>query len=243
MKYIYDGSFEGYLTAIYEAYYRRETPERILPDTNLQESLFEENIRIETNSSKASRVANSINEKISPTSLENVYYTFLSELDESDVWIFQYIKLGFKVGKNIDSYLSDDRVLKIMKINRKVTREIHRMLGLIRFRQLEGNIFYAPIEPDFNIITLIAPHFQKRFADQNWVIHDIKRNLAVLFDCINMVLAPLTPDFAIELSKKETDYQHLWIQYFKSIAIKNRINPKLQKQFMPHRYWKYLIEK
>nr|WP_315988235.1 DUF4130 domain-containing protein [Desulforamulus aquiferis] len=45
------------------------------------------------------------------------------------------------------------------------------------------------------------------------------------------------------LQEKDNFYQELWKEYFKSTAIQGRKNPKLQKQFMPTRYWKYLIEK
>jgi probable DNA metabolism protein len=43
--------------------------------------------------------------------------------------------------------------------------------------------------------------------------------------------------------QEEEFYQTLWKQYFKSIAIEGRINPRLQMQHMPKKYWKYLIEK
>ncbi|HHY78438.1 MAG TPA: DUF4130 domain-containing protein, partial [Clostridiales bacterium] len=42
--------------------------------------------------------------------------------------------------------------------------------------------------------------------------------------------------------EKEMFYQELWKRYFESITIKNRLNPKLQANFMPKRYWKYLVE-
>ncbi|MFW6294603.1 MAG: DUF4130 domain-containing protein, partial [Halanaerobium sp.] len=35
----------------------------------------------------------------------------------------------------------------------------------------------------------------------------------------------------------------LWKSFFSAVSIKNRLNPKLQRQFMPKKYWKYLIEK
>lgn len=58
---------------------------------------------------------------------------------------------------------------------RKVSRESHRMLGLIRFRNLPEDIYYAPIKPDFNILTILAPHFARRLPSQKWVIHDKKK--------------------------------------------------------------------
>jgi len=37
--------------------------------------------------------------------------------------------------------------------------------------------------------------------------------------------------------------QMLWKKYFKSMAIEERKNLKLQQQNMPKKYWKYLVEK
>ncbi|PHJ39664.1 hypothetical protein P378_02510 [Desulforamulus profundi] len=36
--------------------------------------------------------------------------------------------------------------------------------------------------------------------------------------------------------ENETLYQQLWKQYFASTAIQDRVNPRLQRQFMPARY-------
>ena len=47
----------------------------------------------------------------------------------------------------------------------------------------------------------------------------------------------------IKYSEDEEYYQKLWQGFFDNIAIKNRNNPGLQRQLMPKRYWKYLIEK
>lgn len=45
------------------------------------------------------------------------------------------------------------------------------------------------------------------------------------------------------MAEDEKMFQQLWKQYFKSITIKERINPKLHKQNLPVRFWKYLTEK
>ena len=44
--YYYDGSFEGLLTAIYEAYYRRESPTIMPEEKNIQMQLFSTNVKL-----------------------------------------------------------------------------------------------------------------------------------------------------------------------------------------------------
>ncbi|SDJ87116.1 TIGR03915 family putative DNA repair protein [Natronincola ferrireducens] len=242
IHYIYDGSFEGMLTAIHEAYYRPEKPQRILREGPKQQNIFVTPIAIVTDSQKADKVYGAIKEKISHRALKNVFYGFLSEEEEVATWIYQYLQLGFKLGGKVDGYHTEERVAKLHKVSQKVGKEAHRMLGLIRFQKLEGGIYYASIEPDHNITALVAPHFANRMADQNWVIHDEKRNIAALYNQKEWIIREGEMGEELALHGEELAYQELWRKYFKAIAIKNRSNPRLQKSYMPKRYWKHLIE-
>lgn len=134
-------------------------------------------------------------------------------------------------------------MLKLKKLSRKVSGEIHRMLGLLRFKKTAGDIYYASCEPDYNILSLLAPHFARRLADQNWIIHDISRKQAAVFNQKEWVITFFDDDNQIKITAEEKNYQKLWKGFFDSIAIKNRKNLKLQRQLMPERYWKHLIEK
>lgn len=241
--YIYDATFQGLLTSIHEAFYRREDPDRILTEVPLQESLFTTFYYVVTDLEKAQKVYDAILTKISTLTQEKVYYAFLSQLEEAPLWIYHYLKLGFKKGPQIDLHLSDDRVFRIHKLCSKVTKETHLLLGLLRFKQLDENLFYAQIEPDYNILELITPHFAQRMADQNFIIHDLKRELASVYNQKQWIITDLKEFLLPSWSEKEIGIQNLWKDYFKTIAIKNRYNPKLQRKIMPVRYWKHLIEK
>jgi probable DNA metabolism protein len=242
LNYIYDGSFEGLLTCIYEAYYRKEKPARVLKNETIQQGLLDTNVYIPSDPEKAGKVYNSIIGKISPEAMQNAYYAYLSNDENTGTYVYNYIRLGFKLGGKVDLYLADDRVLKIHEISRRVSSERHLMLGLIRFRQIRGEIYYASYKPDNNITALLAPHFADRMSDQNWVIHDVKRNIAALYNKEKWVITDISSD-SFNFSEEEMDYQGLWKDYFKNIAIQDRINPRLQRQHMPKRYWEYLIEK
>lgn len=47
---------------------------------------------------------------------------------------------------------------------------------------------------------------------------------------------------AFTLSDEEKKYEELWSTFFKTIAIKERTNKRLQMQYMPKKYWKDLVE-
>ncbi|RCX16831.1 putative DNA metabolism protein [Anaerobacterium chartisolvens] len=240
--YTYDGSFEGLLTAVFEAYYRRDFPDRILSRVKLQQSLLDTYTYIPADAEKAYRVYTSIREKISSMSLKRIYYVFLSEDADAATLIYEYLVLGFKMKSRLDLHLSDQRVLKVHNLSRKVMGESHRMNGLLRFQAIYEDVYYAPMEPDYNIISVIAPHFKQRLGCQHWIIHDIKRGLAAIYD--KNLLRYEETSFKGSFLKEygETDYQRLWKGYFREIAIKDRINSGLQKKNMPARYWKYLAE-
>ncbi len=243
MIYIYDGTWNCFLTAVHHYYYDHQNVTNIESALSYYPNLIDEYREIATDIDKAKAVENAIRVKISHESLDNIIQCFFSEITGRERWILNYIKLGFKIGSKIDSMLGTQIVLDVLIPARKVKSESHLMLGILRFELLENNIYYAPIQPDNNIITFIAPHFKQRFADQNWVIHDIKRKLAALYNTKNMIISYMDLADIPARHADELKFQSLWKNYFKHIAIKSRINPKLQKQFIPKRYWKQLTEK
>ncbi|OZV11218.1 hypothetical protein CIW83_16065 [Tissierella sp. P1] len=243
LHYIYDGSFDGLLTSIYEAYYRREDIEDIVPKDSMEENFLVQKVFISTDGEKSRKVYEAIENKISEEALKRVFYAYLSELPRHGITILKYLQLGFKFGPQVDLNLSNDIILKMDNINYKVGMEKHRMLGLIRFKQLENGILYSSIEPDYNIVGLLAPHFASRMMNENWAIHDVKRGIGVLYNKKEWVIKDIEVTDSLMIKEDEEDYQELWKAYFKSIAIQSRINPKLQKRNMPMRYWKHLVEK
>jgi probable DNA metabolism protein len=254
--YIYDGSFEGLFTCIYEAYYRHETPDIITEDKkyklNVENTLFslldKENvcqapIYIETDLNKYIRVYNAVLNKISPDAMETIYHVFLSELPGAETMILDYIKLGFKIGFDINKHLQDKRVLNMIKTERKVVFETYRMIGFIRFEK-KHDFYYAAYEPDHNITSIITPHFAERLSDQNFIIHDIKRKVASVYNKRSWYITSLNQDNMDSLINKEDNnsYEELWKNYFISASIQERENLKNQKRQMPKRYWKHLPE-
>ncbi|KAB3534708.1 DNA metabolism protein [Alkaliphilus pronyensis] len=241
--FVFDNTFEGLLTAVYEAYYTNARPDRIVTEVYHQPNLVDAVKFIETDEVKSNKVYDAIVKKVSKEALRHVYHAFLSETVDAPTIIYRYLTIAFKMGQQVDHLLTNKHILEIHKISKKVTREKHRMLGLVRFQLIKEDLYYASIEPDHHIVGLLAPHFAKRMADQNWIIHDKKRDTAAIFDKSQWFIAPLQYKNEITNNNEEALYQELWKTYFKNIAIKERKNSKLQRSFMPTRYWKHLTEK
>ncbi len=240
--YVYDGSFEGILTSVFEAFDRKESPDAILPEDGLQQDLFAEYSYIVTDPAKSDRVYSSIWKNISEDVLKNVYHTFLSEDHEAGTIIYRYLKLGWKMGSKVDMYLSNDTVFKVMDINRRVGYEVHRLMGFVRFRQVGDGIFYSSISPDYNIVELLAPHFAQRLSDQKWIIHDVRREIAALYNMKEWIVSEFSADEIPDVTDEEKLYSKLWKRFFTTLEIPSRTNHKLQRQLLPRRYWEHLTE-
>jgi len=242
LVYLYDGSFEGLLTCIYEVFYRRDDPKNIIPHDDIEFSLITEYLNIQTDIEKFKKVYNSIEEKISKDFLRSVFSIYLSEEKIKGIIILNYIRAGFKYGKNVESYQANAHVREASKLEWKVKVEKHRYLGLIRFKMLEQGVLYATIEPDHNIISLLGAHFSLRMANEYWIIHDIKRGLAVFYDKKQWIIRSFENNGILSFQDNEESYQNLWKTYYKHISIDNRKNLRQKRGYMPTRYWKHLVE-
>lgn len=240
--YLTDGSFEGILTAVFEAYRNKEDPEVISSKETYQIPLISDVREIITDAGKSGRVYQAILKKMSRESLEDLYSAYLSENTECGLYIYRYIKIGLDLGRKVHGYLQNPDVLRIHDLAFKVMTEMQRFLGILRFKKLKSGIFYACYEPDHNITMLMTDHFAERLSDEPWIIHDLKRGIFALYDTEEVVFSTGLPPFIDEACDEE-EFETLWKRYFKTIAIESRYNPKLQKSFIPRRYWKHLIEK
>jgi probable DNA metabolism protein len=247
--YLYDGSFEGLLTCIYEAYYRHENPGFILSDKAYRESikgtlfqLLDSPLRIDTDMSKSEKVYNAVENKISAEAMETIYNVFLSEVTGFEIMTLDYVRLGFKTGYDLNKLLQDKRVMDMLKTERKVIFEVHRMHGFLRFQERPG-FYYAPCEPDHNITALLTPHFAQRLQYQDFIIHDVRRGIASVCRRAEWFITIMEGEFKEALLRGEGDaYEDLWKGYFSWASIVERKNPKNQKRQMPKRYWKHLTE-
>ncbi|WP_350285706.1 TIGR03915 family putative DNA repair protein [uncultured Croceitalea sp.] len=248
--FIYDGSFNGFLTAVFIAFEEKANVTDIQKNDQGQNGLFSETETIFTNVEKAKRVWNGIRNK-SYNAITNVYFAFLSETEGIEYMLYSYIQklMAAKGYKQVD--FSDETVLYISQLARKVGREKHRMEAFVHFQLTKDDIYFANIEPDFDVLPLISKHFRNRYADQQWLIYDVKRKYGIFYDLERVEIVSLNlsevhfnrTQKSSVFSDGEYDYQELWSNYFKSTHIKSRINRKLHTQHIPKRYWKYLSEK
>ena len=249
--YIYDGTFEGLLTVVFEAYERKAWPTSIEQEHLAQPSMFGETIAVAADEEKAQRVWQGLQKRLSVGALQELYHTYLWEQPGSEQLIFGYIRLAFSTADNIEGNYAAPCVLQVQQAARQVHREKHRMEAFVRFQKAADGLFYATISPDFNVLPLIVGHFERRYADQRWAIYDTRRRYGAYYDLqtTSLVSLELTPQqrraapSQAAMDAEEDKYQQLWQVYFDHVNIPERKNPKLHLRHLPKRYWKYLSEK
>ncbi|NLJ47503.1 MAG: DUF4130 domain-containing protein [Treponema sp.] len=113
----------------------------------------------------------------------------------------------------------------------KVRREVHRLLGLLRFEPDSEGVYTAKCEPDNDVLDLLLPAFQRRFGSEPFRIVDLRRGSAAG----SVLPSRGSPEL-------DTDLAGLWRTYYSAAENPARGNPRLRLQYMPRRYWKHLPE-
>lgn len=252
--FIFDNTFEGLLTSVFEAYSRRTFPDALLPEGEPLPLFHEEVFTVITEEEKAKRVWRGLQKKLSSGALSCLAQCWLAEEAETPMLLFRYIRKAIDAPRSIETNFADPDVLEFSRMWKRVDWERLRMLQFIRFQKAADGTFFAAVEPEKNALPLAIDHFKDRFADQPWLIYDIKRAYGFYYDLKevrqvtfeegsregHLVTGMLDESL---MDKDEKLFQQLWKTYFKAICIKERLNPRKHKQDIPVRYWKHMTEK
>lgn len=237
---LYDGTFECFLSLVYEVYYKKLKPTSILKKS--PEILILEDIKtIMYDEKNSSKVLDAISSKFTKKNFETILNIFMCDTKEFELELLQFIILGFKDQKQL-SNINISYVQNIQDLQKELFRHNHKMSGFARFEELEDGTLYAKIDGKFNVVYFLGKHFLKRFNNQNYIIHDLTREIAFIknetFTGVQNVASFETP----ELSENEQKFSKLWKTFFASVAIESRENKNLQRQMVPLIYRTYMNE-
>lgn len=253
LAFYYPRSFEGLLSAVFDAYKRRSFPDILLEEGQVEPLMVSVRHQVEQTPEKSGRVFAALQKKLSRLALQKAMLVWLSEEPGSDLLLFNYIRRVLDSPRLLELDLTDPLVLEVNLLARKVAGERCKLLGFVRFQKTAEGIYFSAIAPRYNVLSLLLTHFADRFAAERWLIYDLKRRCGVYHEDGRFHSPELDAATLRELEKSgslgadklaadETLLQEMWRSYFKSIAIQERRNPELQRRLMPRRYWKYLTE-
>lgn len=246
--FLYDGTFEGLLTIVFDCYIFKEIPLKIMPEYEYISNILDVTKLIKTDYIKSDRIFHGIPKNICSDALYHAYNAFLCSnhshiCENKEIEIVKFLLYGFTIGSKIMTMLSIDCVLYVVKLKKNTLSEAHKLKGLVRLQEIGNNLYYASIHPENNVIENLGHFFINRFPTQNLILHDKNRRICLIYNTKEYSIID-APDNMMNfcLSENEKQFQNLWKVFFETISIKERTNPRCQMQFMPKKYWKDLIE-
>lgn len=231
---IYDGSFNGFLTAIYVAFENRIQVSDIRSNVVCQNGLFSETETIFTDMEKAKRVWNGIQDK-SISAVKDIYFAYLSEYEGIEQILYRYIRQLF-VDRDFESTINIDGIaLKVRQLAKNVSRVKERMESFIGFNLTYDEVYLSMIKPEFNVLPLISRHLRSRLPNQSWIVYDSKRKYGLYYDLDRVEIITLALPNRREQKKNhfsaDSHNEHdTLMDYFRCNAILPHLNEKFYIQ-------------
>jgi probable DNA metabolism protein len=250
----FDYTFEGLLTALFDAYFRRTFPDLLLGETESLPLFYDDLHTVVTDTAKSERVWRGLCRKLSPSAQTALMECWLAEEPETPMLLLRYMRKTIDAPGSIETNFADPDVLEFSRMWKRVDWERTRLLQFLRFQKAADGTYFAAVEPEKNALPLAVEHFRDRFSDQRWLIYDIRRAYGFYYDLQRVERVTFREDVRAGhlvtgmlsgelMADDEALFQQLWKTYFKAICIKERMNPRKQRQDMPVRYWRLLTEK
>ncbi len=141
--------------------------------------------------------------------------------------------------RNLLKVETDDEVSELLRLEKQVRRDVHKMHAFVRFRKVSGDEeqFVAWYRPDHSIAELVAPFFKERFASMLWSIVTPDRSIHW-----NGKELSFAEGAGREVAPTEDKLEALWRTYYASIFNPARTNLRAMRSELPVRFWRDLPE-
>lgn len=239
LVYTYDGSFEGFLSCIFESYAQHEVPTAIFREEDFVPSLFPSR-NILTDENRANRVYRKL-VKLSPYTVDLLRDGFLTCLPEKELCMYRLVAKLLREGTGFLRDLTDETLYPILQGVRRLNSEAHLLKGFVRFSDL-GGVLGSEIEPKNQVLPLLRGHFCARLQGETFFIYDRTHKEALFYTGGKAVVRPLAQFQMAPPDETEAAFRLLWKRFYDTIAIKERNNPVCRRSRMPKRYWNTMTE-
>jgi probable DNA metabolism protein len=249
---LHDGTFEGFLTAVFEIFRLRLPHATPAAQARHQIGLLESVRHLETDPAKADRVRAGIADRAGTEGLSMLRAALLSELPGIETNALRWLRRLFRPGDfSRGRDVLDPDTMALVQAAEAVRHEAHRFEGFVRFSRAPDGSLFAVLAPDHDILDLLGPHFRSRFSGESWSLFDSRRGRCVRqsprgLESFVIDPAALPRDargVGAAASDREGDVQSLWLAYYRATNIAERANPKLLARNLPRKYWRYLPER
>lgn len=235
----YDGSFDGFLSAVFDSFSMKVLPADVVVFDDMEPSLLKIHY-VATDNEHAKRVETGIAKKLGGTVLNMVQKAFLFDGEGKENAILRFIWKAFKEGRSTGNKIGDEDVNRVFKMCTAVNNEAERHRQFARFSDNNGALV-SVIHPKHFILPLIKIYFCARIKNEHFMIFDAEHGAALIHTPERTAIIPVDN---LELPEDTDDrfYSNLWKSYYRHIAIASRYNPRCRMAHMPKRFWQYLPE-
>lgn len=245
--YVYDGSLEGLLSAVFLAYEREEVPDEVVPATVYQPRLGQSSIAVDTSFERAIRVRRGVEKASGSESFRVIQRASMCEDYDAGTAVYRFVRLvmarsSAERAKPVLDDLARPEVERVVALARHATNEAEKMRQFIRFSHLQNGVWYARCNPSASVVPLVMSYFADRLNDQAFIIYDERHHLAGLYDGNRWSLVHGDAVNVPELAGDEELMREAWRRFYDALRVDARFNPELRRHFMPYRLWDNLTE-
>ena len=178
---IYDGSFNGFLTAVHVAFYEELDVVGFQKVNCPQKGLFAEVRNVVSCIDKAKQVW-TLFERKGNSIIRTIYFAFLSETLDIDFKLYTYMRGLHEASSGQDHDQVRGMELRIQQLSKLVSREKKTFESRIDFEANNPYTYSAEVSPTFNVLPLISRYFRNKYPKHPWIIFDTKRNYGLYYD-------------------------------------------------------------
>lgn len=261
VAYCHDGSLEGLLSAVFEAYARREDPQDVARADVLQPRLGQTVRVIETNEEHAVRVRRGIRRACGDAAYDAVKHASLSDHPDAGTIVYRFIRYAMaqsrphdcsgckrrgscggacgkfactgKARRSVLGDLAHPAVEPLHRLARSVMNERHRMLQFLRFEHLENGVWFARCNPAASVIPLLMDWFSGRFNTQPFIIFDEAHNIAGVYEGRDWYLVQTENVDLPDRASEERLMQQAWKRFYDTVAVEARSTPSCAASSCP----------
>lgn len=176
----YDGSFNGFLTVLYNAFDKGWNVSDIVRQCAKQDELFANNEHIITDTDLAKKVWFGLERK-SKTATKQIYFSFLSEQKGIELTLYEYVRLILSRQETDEDSNITEIVETLNHLVTKVEKEKQRMEVFASFQLSESTTSKALLKPRYNILPLLSRHLRLSHRNKEWEVFDTKRNYGISY--------------------------------------------------------------
>lgn len=179
---IYDGSFAGFLSAVYKVFDENLKEVSIVKPKHFVPDMFSESKKVASSEIYAKRVWNSLEIKTTKHGANELYKAFLSEIKGTEDVLLRYIMYVYASESYNYADLSNVNALRVSQVARMVTREMNHIQNYLSFKPSNNGMDLAVLNSNFNMLPLIGKYFKRKYPNKKWLIYDQRRNYGLYFN-------------------------------------------------------------